>query len=278
MNEPRVYKTSPLLLILIAIVFLFFLGIVWTAFGSALTQYAIPVLAFMAFIFGLLFISLTSKTIVSDDEISVQGLFGAKTLRWMEIGHVSGWGGTMKLHSRDDDVKLSISSRMPGYLEVIEAVGAKRPELFSPRDYPEMRRGLGFFTSLGVFLLLFLGFIVFFVSELLASGNLSVENLIPFAILFLMLLAFVGMFLSAPRVVLMEGDQLTLRYILSERIIHASEVSFVQLRYTQTRNGRHYFIFLQLTNGKSIKISGMSLSLPIAYLVLRNWQQGKLHI
>lgn len=278
MNEPRVYKTSPLVLVLLAVIFLFFFGIVALAFGSALTQFMIPVLGFMGLIFGVLFVTLSYKTIVSDEEICVQGLFGSKTLRWAEIGHISGWGNTMKLHSRDEDVNLSVSSRMPGYLEVIELVGMKRPELFSPRDYPEMRRGFSFFASMGAFILVFFGFIAFFASGFLTSGDFSSETLIPFVILFLMLLVFAGMFFSAPRVVLMEGDQLTLRYILSERIIHTSEVSFVQLRYTQTRNGRHYFIFLQLTNGKSIRISGLSLSLPIAYLVLRNWQQGRLHI
>lgn len=274
MKEPRVYKTSSALLVVIALVFLFFLGLVVFAFGAALTQYLIPILLFMILIFGVLFITASSKTIISDDEISVQGLLGTKTLHWMDIGSVSGWGDTMKLHSGNEDVKLSISSRMPGYEEVIETIGAKRPDLFQPRDYPEMRRGVGFFASIGIFLVLFCGFTFFFVSEILPSDNFSMENFVPIAVVFVMLLAFGGMFLSIPRVVLIEGNQLTLRYLFNERTIRADQVRFVQMRYTQSRNGKYYFIFLQLADGKNARLSGLGISLPVAYLVLKNWHKS----
>lgn len=276
MKEPRVYKTSPVLLVVIAFVFLFFFGLVVFAFDAIQTRYLIPFLAFMILIFGILFVALMSKTIISDDEISVQGLLGTKTLHWMDIGRVSGWGDGMNLHSRDEDVKMSINSRMPGYQEVIEVIGSKRPDLFSPREYAEMRRGVGFFVSMGVIALLFIGFMFFFVWEFFSSGELSLETLVPFGVIFLMLLAFGGMFLSIPRVVQLEGSQLTLRYLLNERTIRADEVRFIELRYTQSRNGKHYFIFLQLTDGKGIRLSGLSISLPVAYLVLRNWHQDSM--
>ena len=43
------------------------------------------------------------------------------------------------------------------------------------------------------------------------------------------------------------------------------------LSYQQSRNGKIYFIVLNLTDRKPIRVSGLIPSLPIVYLTLKNW-------
>jgi hypothetical protein len=67
---------------------------------------------------------------------------------------------------------------------------------------------------------------------------------------------------------------MTLKYYFSEKTFRTDEVNSILLSYTQSRNGRHYFIALNLTDRKTIRLSGLGISLPIAYLVLKNWRWG----
>jgi len=277
MNEPRVYKNSPFLLLFIVLIFLFFLGSIIFAFGSSLIQYVIPIAGFSLFIFGAIFVVLASRTIVSDDEISVQGLFGTKTLRWTEIGSASGWGYAMKLQSSDEDIKISVSPRLPGYEDVIEVVGAKRPDLFSPMEHKEMRRGFAPYLGMMFFVLALGGVSIAFIFATLNDPNESLSVYMPLLFIVAIALFMVVTTLSAPRALILEGNTMNLKYLLSERTISADEVRLVQLSYTQTRNGKRYFIALNLTSGKNIRLSGLGLSLPIAYLVLKNWHQGRAH-
>lgn len=280
MTEPRVYKTSPILLVIIVIFFLFLLGTLIFVFGSSSAGFMdtgwimIPLAAFLLFIFGSVLIVIASKTTVSDDELSVRGLFGTKTLRWTDIGSVSGWGNSMKLMSRDEDVKISVSPRMPGYEDVIEVVGVKRPDLFSPLEHNEMRRGLSAYMGVLFGILLLLGVSTAFVVAVMDSPDTSISAYMPLLFIVGVALFLAVSILSAPRALILEGRTMELKYLLSEKTIRADEIRQVQLGYTQTRNGKRYFIALHLTSGKNIRLSGMGLSLPIAYLVLKNWHQG----
>ncbi|MBI2333633.1 MAG: hypothetical protein HYU84_16020 [Chloroflexi bacterium] len=274
MNEPRVYKTSPILLVFIAILFLFFLGILLFAFGPGSLAFMIPLAVLSFFLFGAAFVALASKTIVSDDEIAIQGLFGTKNLKWTEIARASGWGYSMKLHSRDEDVTVAVSPRMPGYQEVIEFVGSKRPDLFSPREYGEMRRGVGSLLGMFFIILIMVGVSIAFIFVTMESSDTSFSAYLPLLIFVGVVLFLAASVLSTPRSVTLDGNMMTLKYFFSEKIIRTDEVNSIQLSYTQSRNGRHYFIALNLINRKSIRISGLGISLPIAYLVLKNWRMN----
>lgn len=274
MNEPRVYKTSPLLFIIIIIFFLFLLGILVFVFGSDIAGFLIPLVIFTLITFGVVLVTLMSKTIVSNDEISVQKLFGAKTLRWTEISQVSGWGDRMKLQSRDEDVTISVSPRLPGYEDVIDTVGTKRPDLFSPLEHNEMRRSLSSYLGVFVVVIVLVGMSALFIFVTLSNSESSPVAYIPLLVIVAMTLFLVVMTLSAPRVLILEGRTMILKYLFSEKNINADEVRLIQLSYTQTRNGKQYFIAMRLTNGKNIRLSGLGMSLPITYLVLKNWHQG----
>ena len=274
MKEPRVFKTSPILLVFIALLFMFFLGILLFAFGPNSVGFMIPLGLLSLFLFGAMFVTLMSKTIISDDEIAVQGLFGTKSLKWTEIGRASGRGYSMKLHSQDEDVSISISPRLPGYQEVIDFTGSKRPDLFSPREYGEMRRGLSSFIGMFFVVLLMVGISVAYIYATMESSDLSIDTYIPLLFFAGIFLVIVVSALSVPRSLTLDGDTMTLKYFLNEKIIRKDEVGFVQLNFTQSRNGRHYYIALHLTNRKMIRLTGLGVSLPIAYLVLKNWHQG----
>jgi len=43
------------------------------------------------------------------------------------------------------------------------------------------------------------------------------------------------------------------------------------LKYQQTRNGKMYFVKLNLIRQKFVRLSGLKPSLPIVYLTLKNW-------
>ena len=274
MKEPRVYKTSPILLVFIVILFVFFLGILLFAFGPDSLGFMIPLAVLSLFLFGAIFVALVSKTIVSEDEIAVQGLFGTKSLKWMDVGRVSGWGYAMKLHSRDEDVTMSISPRLPGYQEVIELVGAKRPDLFSPLQYGEIRRGLSPFIGMFLVSLVLIGASVAFVLATMGDPDVTFSSYMPLLVFAGIVLVMFATTLSIPRSLTLDGNTMNLKYFFNEKSIRTDEIANIQLAYTQSRNGRHYYIALHLTDRKTIRLSGLGISLPVAYLVLKNWHRG----
>ena len=123
-------------------------------------------------------------------------------------------------------------------------------------------------------MLLMVGISVAFIYATMESSDLSIDTYIPLLFFVGIALVIVVSTLSAPRSLTLEGNTMTLKYFFNEKIIRTDEVGFVQLNFTQSRNGRHYFIALNLTNRKTIRLTGLGISLPIAYLVLKNWHQG----
>lgn len=276
MKEPRVYKTSPILLVFIGLLFLFFIGILLFAIGPNSVGFMIPVGVFSLFLFGAAFISMASKTIVSDDEIAVQGLLGTKSINWANVGRVSGWGYAMKLHSRDDDVTLSISPRLPGYQEVIEFVGSKRPDLFSVQEYGSMKRGITQYLAVLLGLLMMGGVAVVYIVAIMSNEQtITSSSFMPLLIIAVFALIMIVTTLSGPHSINLEGNSVNLKYLFSEKSFQSNEIANIQLSFTQSRNGRHYFIALNLLSRKTIRISGLGMSLPIAYLVLKNWHLGR---
>lgn len=271
MNEPRVYKTSPILLVMIVVLFVFLLGVLVFAFGPNPIGFMVPLVLFSLFLFGAIFVVLTSKTVISDDEITVQNLLGTKTLRWTEIGRASGSGYSIKLHSNNEDVTLAVSPRLPGYEQIIDFIGTKRPDLFSPQDYSEMRRGVVPYLGMVLFVLFMAGVAITFIFATLGDPDVTPSTYMPLFFIVAVVLFLVVTTLSVPRSLTLEGRTINLKYLFSEKTLNVDEIAFIQFGFTQSRNGKHYFIDLHLTDRKKIRITGLGTSLPIAYLVLKNW-------
>ena len=275
MNEPRVYKHSPIQFIILILVmgFVFvamFFNLDWNT-PSILFPISLIILIAVA---GL--VAATQKTILSDDEISSQSLFGMKTLRWSEITRVSGRGYVIKLHNFDGDVTVAPSPNLPRYEEVIEIIGNKRPDLFNPREYDELKSGSFFLLAGLAFLVLFLSMIAgvgYFLYSSPDTARLGSVIFAPLIVLFIVMVVFAGTIVFRPRSLTLDGKSMTIKYLFREKTLLADEIRSVQFAYQQSRNGKIFFVLLHLVNRKSLRLSGLNPNLPVVYLVLKNWHQ-----
>ena len=269
MNEPRVYKNSPFIFVLLIVMFAVLFVALFFAAGDADFSNLIVMIPF-ALVFGLLFIflvfSATAQTIISNDEISTKNLLGTKSLTWSEINRVSGSGYGIKLHNLDVDVTVAPNPQLPGYPEVVEWVGVKRPDLFNPLDYSEMSKSW-LNTILTPMIGLFIIGIGFF------AYTQASDTFFPFLVFIFIGLVFIGMTLTSPQAVAIQSNSIVLGYLFNQKTLPANEIASVDLRYTQTRNGRNYFIAVNLVTRKTIRISGLRPNLPVVYLVLKNWHK-----
>jgi hypothetical protein len=266
LNEPRTYRHSPIQIGLIILV----LGIL--SFGLLMMMdqtnyfFLIPLAGFFGIVFLSMLYSMTNKITLSDDEISAQTILGAKSLRWSEISRVSGRGYAIKLHNFDGDVTVALSPQLPGYEEVVDWIGIKRPDLFNPLEYGEMTKGWAGMIALPVIGLLVIGMGFF----ILTQAN---DTFVPFIILFIVGTVIIGTTFITPQSLTIEGNSLLIKYLLNPKTLLADEIQSIELKHQSTRNGKVYFILLNLIGKKSVRISGISPNLPVAYLVLKNWHK-----
>ncbi|HNO31083.1 MAG TPA: PH domain-containing protein, partial [Anaerolineales bacterium] len=127
MNEPRVYKNSTTVLILILVFFVALLAAIFFGLESESWTTLIPVALLGVFILLSVFFIASSKVTLSEDGIIIRNLLGEKSLRWNEVNRVSGSGSRIKLHNFDEDVTLTPNPQLPGYEEIVEWIGRKRP-------------------------------------------------------------------------------------------------------------------------------------------------------
>ncbi len=274
MKEPRVYRTSPALIVIVILMIVVLFGGIGFALGPEAIAFAAPYALIGLVLFAGFFAAQISKITLSDEEITVQNLLGAKTLRWTEIARASGWRYTLKLHNQDEDVALAVKPQLPGYEEIVEFIGTKRPDLFNPNEYSEMKRGLGVFVMVFLVVAVIVGVSVVFVYSTMYSPEASTVGYLPLLVFVVVAFILGGTVLSVPRSLILEGKVMNLKYLFSERNLRADEISQVQLSYTQSRNGKHYFIALHLADRRNIRLSGLGISLPVAYLVLKNWHRN----
>jgi uncharacterized membrane protein len=267
MNEPRVFRHSPLQLVLVILVF----GVLTVGMFATLLQggllLLIPFGIFFLIVLSISVFSVTSKAILSDTGITSQNLFGAKTLSWSEIHSVSGMGNAIKLHNLAGDITVTPSRNLPGYEEIVEEIGLKRPDLFSPQEHDEMTRNWLTRFIFPAIALLFMGAGVYLFIQQSEDGIIFLVFFFVIAAVFLL-----SAFMS-PQSITIDGRSLQLKYAFSQRTVSADEIRSIAFLYYRTRNGKRYFIQLDLADGKRIKLSGINPSLPIVYLTLKNWHK-----
>jgi len=167
----------------------------------------------------------------------------------------------------DGDVTVAPSSQLNGYEEVVEFIGAKRPDLFAPQDYAEMPRNWYGYILLGIIALFVIGAGLFLLTQ---AGSTGVIIFVFFLILALFI-AYVTF--SMPKSLTLEGDTLFIKYFFNEKSVRAHEVAAINLNHRQTRNGKNYFVGIDLTNKRYTRISGIGPNLPVVFPVLRNWHK-----
>lgn len=271
MNEPRVYKNSPATLILIAVFFIIL--IVGITVGAVIDPIAMILIGgFGILVFLIVFLNVSSKVTLSEDEITSQNILGSKTLRWTEIRRASGNGSGIKLHN--EDTTVSINPQLPGYEEIIEIIGQKRVDIFSAQEFSEMRRGLGSYLGFFVIALMFTGIAVLYFT----TSNFSSDSLISMAFIGFFLLIFLWSFFASPQSVTLENNNLQIKYLLGEKNLLANEIANIFFTFTRSRRGgKRYYIAINSKDGKNIRVSGLNIGLPVAYLVLKNWHKKYTH-
>jgi len=270
MNEPRTYRHS-LIQLVFALLLLAVLGVVLLIIIIQTNRpLLIPFIIFYGVVFLSIFYSMTLKTIISADEISSQTFFGVKTLRWGEISRVSGSGNSLKLHNFDGDVTVAPNEQLPGYEEVVEWIGAKRLDLFNPLEHGNMTKNLEYGLILPSIALFTLGIGVFIMLQMYYAGA-GIFSLLPFIVLLIVSIVVFGIAFSAPQSLTVNEKSLLIKYLSSQTMVQADEVQSVELKYQQSRNGKIYFVKLNLVGKKPIRLSGLKPSLPIIYLTLKNW-------
>ena len=270
LNEPRTYRYSTVRVVLL-IIMLLLLGIApFMILGSTDSLYIMLTWMFIGVVMLVSVYSLTRSTTVSNDGISTRSLLGERSLQWGEIDSASGSGNKIKLHNRDGDVTVAPSPHLPGYPEVIEMIGAKRPDLFNPTEYSVMSRN--WLSSLWF---LVIGMLFIGVGIFLYFDTSETETMMPLLFLVVIGLTFIGSILLSVLSLRLDGSSLTIRYLLGQTVLKPEEVRSVGLTVTQTRNGKSYNILMFTDRGRTIRFSGIGPSLPIVYLVLKNWQQGR---
>lgn len=271
MNNSREYK-QPVFGILVSVFMLLFVGVIiffaLDNFNINALWFFIPLVGLFGIVFLIALISFTSKIVITDDEITSQILFIPKVLKWTEINRVSGSGNSIKLHN--EDTTISINPRLPGYEEIIDIIGQKRADLFTTLEYSEMRRGIGSYLSFFLVGLIFVGMMITF----FLIADFSSNSFFSAAVVAFFLLIFLVSFLTSPQSLTLENNNLQIKYLFGEKNFLASEIVNFYLAHTRTRKGgKQYFISLVPREGKYIRISGLNIGLPVAYLVLKNWHK-----
>jgi len=267
-NEPRTYRHSPVQLGLVVLIF-GILGVgLLTSLRWADYLILIPFAAFYEIVFLTMLYSLTTKTTISDNEISTQTLLGTKSLGWNEIDHVSGRGSAIKLNNSGGDVTVPVSPQLPGYEEIVEWIGNKRPDLFNPQNHGEMTRNWALWIFFPLIGLIVVGMGAFLMFQLDTDSGIF-----PFLIFFMIGIFIIVISFLSPQSLTMDGKSLLIKYLFNEKTVLADEILSVDLKYQRSRNGKRYYILLNLVNGKTLRISGLRPNLAVVYLTLKNWHK-----
>lgn len=213
----------------------------------------------------------TSSVKVSDNEIVTTRLLGTKSLPWLDISHVSMQGQALRLHSRDDDVVLSIDSQLDGYTEILDIIFRKRPDLFDAGGNEAMSRGLlGSIAAVGMGLAM-IGISAVFVFYL--AGEVETFSIIIASVFFITGIFIITSWFLSPQSILLENQTMVVLYILREATYSASDIHSITLVKRKTRNGYIYFVQANLKAGKPLKLSGFKLGNVLIYQILKRWHE-----
>ena len=99
------------------------------------------------------------------------------------------------------------------------------------------------------------------------------DTFVPFIILIILGFFFIGSIFTTPQSLSMDGKSLLVKYMFNQKTFLADEIQSIELKHQSTRNGKNYFVVINLMNKKTIRVSGLYPNLPVVYLVLKNWHK-----
>lgn len=204
---------------------------------------------------------------VTDEEITVQKLFGTKSFRWDDVERVSRRGEYLFFHNRDGNATLSIGSQMNGYAELLDLFFKKHSRLFKAIESGFISRGRYDFLAILFFALLSigLGLYSFRVSEWFYG------------------VVYVGCGIYAlfiwpriPQSITLLDDVLLVNYPFREVSYYARWIKEVTLGETKSWGQVSHFVKINLRMGNSISLSAFPHNGLLAYRSLKRWHEKAL--
>lgn len=217
MNEPRIYRHPPVQYVLLLLAMLMLGGGLFFMITLGEDPWGAIFVGIM-FLFILVYgiFAIGGSVIITDAEITTKNILGEKALAWSEIRQVGGGSG-LKLKNMDGNMTVSIPSELPGFEEIVEIVGAKRPDLFAAHEFAEIDSGMRFFLPLGLLGILAGGALVVLVYLFRDFTDVPAAFLMPMIILAVLGLFILGTALSTPRAITLDGHTLSIKYLWREK-------------------------------------------------------------
>ena len=249
----------------LAILYILFLSIVIIARISPDDPDVVKlVLLSITIAIGVILLILCSTTSVSISETGNTKKFtvATKSLQWSEIINISSQGSSLKLHN--NDVVITINSRLYGAIEIFNMLFSKRADLFdSHKNKPFLRsikNNVG--TLLVGLLLVILALLLYLIKDyVFTAGYLGLLFCIQ---------AFLSWY-SSPRSITLENNSLVVAYLRKSVSIPVDNLESVQIG--KTKQGQVTSVFLVFKNKTQMEISGYNQTPLIIYPVLKQWHE-----
>jgi hypothetical protein len=174
----------------------------------------------------------------------------------------------LQLHSRDEDLTLSIDSQLDDYNEILDIIFSGRPDLLEENENNVMPSSWLRNTVVlgsGLFIIA-ISIVLFFVLEGFDK---------TFSLLFLALGAYVlGSWFSSPRYLTLESKNLIVAYLLKEVPYSVDDINSISYRRKSKReSGYINFIQIDLRSGDNIQFSAFKHGNAFAYQILKKWHK-----
>lgn len=246
---------------------MFFGGLFLGFFAFSTGQADYFLLGFTGIVLAIALFYATSSVKISNEEITTDRLFVSKSLRWSELARASTRGQALQLHNQDEDLTLSIDSQLDGYMEILDMIFNRRPDLLDKSDDHVMSiSGLvSIFTlGFGLFLIAIPVFLFFVTAEV---------DSIFFLFFFAIGMIIIVVWLLSPKSLTLESKNLIVGYLFNEVSHSADDINSISLEKRSTKNGYVYFAQINLTSGKKIKLPAFKQGAPLTYQILKRWHK-----
>lgn len=227
-------------------------------------------LVWLFFLFPIalyLFVPFVYRLIVSDEAISSINLFGTKTLEWIEVAEIKPKSGGIVLINIDSDIKVFINPQIEDYPEVVKFIQQKRPELWKLQETTEFHQNI----LQNIFMLVVGAGPLVMIGAVVIREGLSKDGIVPVLGVFAFCAFAIWSGTSKIRMLSLEENILTVKYLFWRRQFHMNEVESVSLEQEMNKNQINYFVHIKLKDGNQIVLERVNEGNPILVNVLENW-------
>lgn len=234
----------------------------YVAFTVDEANYFFFFLASLMLVNALLYVTSTVK--ISELDITASKLTGSRSVKWSEIAHVSTRGQTLQLHHRDNDLVLSIDPQLVEYTRILDIVFSKRADLIDERETTFSTTWLYDLATLAF------GSLITILSVFLFLGAKGFERFLAVILLAAGIYGIV-IWVLYPRGIILENKRISVRYLFKEVFYSVDDIGSITLEKVTTKDGYSYFVQINLTSGKKIKLPTFKQGFVVAYQIIKRW-------